>query len=130
MSSAPSYKVLIFLKRRPGMSVADFRAYYEENHAKLCAGYMVGAQRYQRRYIEPMVDARTGVADELPFDVITELWFDDPAIFKQVVAISERGELPPEILEDEYRLFDRTKSRFVTLVECETDLAAVGAANT
>ena len=122
MPAAPVYKILIFLKRRPGMGVAEFRDYYERNHAVLCSKYMVPGSRYQRRFIDPLVDPATGQADELAFDVITELWFDDKAIFDKVVEISETGILPPEVLEDEHKVFDRSKSRFTTVTECETDL--------
>jgi len=31
-----TYKILLFMKRRPGMSVESFREYYEERHAPLC----------------------------------------------------------------------------------------------
>lgn len=116
------FKVLIFLKRRPGMSLDAFRDYYEGAHAKLCEKYMVGARRYVRRYVQPLPDPLTGRNDELSFDVITELWFDDRAVFERVVASTSRGQLPAEVLADEERLFDRSKSRFTTVVEFDSEL--------
>ncbi len=79
------YKVLIFLKRRPGMTVEAFRTYYEEVHATLCAKYATGTRRYLRRYVEPLPQPLTGASEEMDFDVITELWFDDRAIFDTVL---------------------------------------------
>ena len=117
------YKVLVFLKRRPGMTVAEFRTYYEEVHAKLCAKYAVGARRYLRRYVDPMPQPLTGATDEMDFDVITELWFDDRAVFDAVIKYAARGKLPPDVLADEEHLFDRARSRFATVIETETDLS-------
>lgn len=122
--SVEVYKVLIFLKRRPGMSIESFRNYYEDVHAKLCTKYAVGARRYLRRYVEPLRQPLTGANDEMDFDVITELWFDERAIFDTVLKYAARGTLPPDVLADEERLFDRTKSRFSTVIEMETDLSA------
>ena len=121
--STEIYKVLVFLKRRPGMTVAEFRTYYEEVHAKLCTKYAVGARRYLRRYVDAMPQPLTGATDEMDFDVITELWFDDRAIFDAVIKYAARGKLPPDVLADEERLFDRTRSRFATVIETETDLS-------
>lgn len=121
--SSEVYKILIFLKRRPGMTIAEFRRYYEEVHAKLCAKYATGARRYLRRYVEPMPQPLTGATDEMDFDVITELWFDDRAIFDAVIKYAAQGKLPPDVLADEERLFDRTRSRFATVIETETDLS-------
>jgi len=116
--AAEIYKVLIFLKRRPGMSQDAFREYYENSHSKLAMKYMVGARRYLRRYVKPVP-----ANDEMSFDVITELWYDDRAMAERVAAFASRGELPAEIIADEERVFDRSKTRYATLVECETQLA-------
>lgn len=110
----PVYKILLFLKRRPGMSVQEFRDYYENTHVKLAEKYSAGLLRYFRRYIDPV-----GV-DELPFDVITELWIEDRAAFEAIAAFTAKNQPPPEVLEDEKRLFDRSKSRVATVVEIES----------
>lgn len=114
--SKPVYKILLFLKRRPGMSVADFRDYYENTHVKLAEKYSTGLLRYVRRYLDPVG------GEELPFDVITELWLDDRATFEAVAAFTAKNQPPPEILEDEKRLFDRSKTRVATTVEFDSAL--------
>jgi hypothetical protein len=118
------FKILLFLKRRPGMSVEAFREYYEGVHVKLCEKYAVGAQRYFRRFLQPAPNPDTGVAEELAFDVITEIWLTNRAMFEQVVQLTARNAPPPEILADEERLFDRSKSRCATVIEFESDLPA------
>jgi len=120
--STALFKILIFLKRRPGMSTEAFRDYYERVHSKLGEKYSTGVKRYTRRYVEPLADDLRGQAEALDFDVITELWFEDRAIFDRVVKYAARGILPPEVIEDEERLFDRPRSRFVTVVEHESAL--------
>lgn len=114
----PIYKILIFLKRRPGMSVAEFRDYYENVHARLGEKYSgSGLVRYQRRYVEALAVQGTPDSDQLPCDVITELWFKDRAVFEGMKAFTAKGQLPSDVLEDELRLFDRAQTRYMTVVE-------------
>ncbi len=47
-------KSIGLLKRRPGISVAEFRAYYETKHRVIGEKYLTGfASRYVRRFLEP-----------------------------------------------------------------------------
>ena len=120
MSSAECpYKILLFLKRRPGMTLEAFRDYYENHHAPLCAKYSSGLVRYVRRYLEPHPNPDTGASEELPFDVITELWFDDARAFHGTVRHLSTAVMPDEVVEDEKRLFDRARTRMATVVERE-----------
>jgi hypothetical protein len=112
-----THKLLVFLKRRPGMSREAFRDYYETCHAPLCLKYMAGVERYMRRYLEPA----PGMG-EMDADVVTEIWMRDRAALDYVLATAAQGKLPPDVLEDEYNLFDRAKSRFCAVIECETCL--------
>lgn len=113
----PIYKVLIFLKRRPGMSLEEFREYYEGTHVPLCSKYTTGVSRYVRRYVQPLPNAITGSNEELEFDVITELWLEDRDTFDKVLQYAARGILPQEVIEDEERVFDRRKIRYATVIE-------------
>ena len=115
-----TYKILLFLKRRPGMSVEAFRDYYENRHVKLCEKYISGLQRYVRRYLDALPNPATGVVEELPFDVITELWYADEAVFRGSVRYLSSGVLPDEVIEDEKKVFDRGKTRMATAIECES----------
>jgi EthD domain len=114
-------KILIFLKRRPGLSLEEFRDYYENHHMPLCLKYARGMTRYFRRYVVHPVDA-TGAVQELDFDVVTELWFAEESVRDAALAFAGRGILPQDVIADEDKLFDRPMSRMVAIAECETDL--------
>jgi hypothetical protein len=117
-----TYKILFFMKRRPGMTVQAFQDYYENHHAPLCATYSSGLHRYMRRFLEPQPNPDTGVSDELEFDVITELWFDDEATFRGTLKYLRTSVMPEAVVEDENRLFDRSRTRMATVIECESVL--------
>ena len=121
-----TWKILLFMKRRPGMTVEAFRDYYENNHVPLCARYTSGITRYVRRYLDPQPHAESGRNDELPYDVITELWFEDEAIFRGTVKHLSASVLAEEIIEDEKKLFDRKTMRMATVVECESGFPGAG----
>jgi hypothetical protein len=116
------YKILMFMKRRPGMTFEAFRDYYENHHVPLCLKYTSGVSRYLRRFLTPQPNPETGATQELQFDVITELWFEDEATFRGTVQYLATSIMPDEIVEDEKRLFDRALTRMATVVECESTL--------
>ena len=115
-----NYKILLFMKRRPGMTFEAFQDYYENHHVPLCEKYTSGVSRYLRRFVTPHPNPETSASEELQFDVITELWFEDEAVFRGTVQYLATSIMPDEIVEDEKRLFDRTKTRMATVVERES----------
>jgi uncharacterized protein (TIGR02118 family) len=117
------YKILLFMKRRPGMSMEAFQEYYETRHAPLAMKYSSGVDRYIRRYLTAHPNPETGESGELPYDVVTELWFEDEAVFKGTVQYLSTSIMPDDIVADEKNLFDRPKIRMATVVERESDMA-------
>ena len=122
-----TYKILLFMKRRPGMSVEAFRDYYENNHVPLAmansGGQGGGIVRYMRRYLTPLPHAESGTNEELPYDVVSELWFEDEAIFKGTVAYLSTTVMNDAVVNDEMNLFHRPTMRMALVEECETDMA-------
>ena len=114
------FKILLMMKRKPGLSVEAFRNYYENHHVPLVTRGASGMTRYLRRYLEPQDHPETGPAGELPWDVITELWFDDEDVFRGTLAHLTTTVMPRAIVEDEEKLFDRDSFRIATVVEHET----------
>lgn len=120
------FKILLFMKRRGDISIAQFRDYYENSHAPLCARYSGQVCRYVRRYITPQPHPETGPAAEMAFDVITELWFDQEATYLATLDYITTNIMPDNIIEDEMNLFDRNSFRIAILIECETPIEDLG----
>jgi len=106
--------LITLLKRREGMSKADFIAYYEAHHRvigeQVLAGY---ATRYVRRYLHPM-DGEDQIHDA---DVVMEIDFPDRATMDAFFAAAGHPDTAAMIAEDEARLFDRARIRTVTVEE-------------
>jgi uncharacterized protein (TIGR02118 family) len=127
MADKTYYKILLPMKRKPGMSVEAFRDYYENHHAPFCEQFSTSVSRYIRRYLDAHPHPENGEPGELPYDVITELWFDDEAVFKGTLAYLTSAIMPDEVVADEQNLFDRSSFRIVTVTERESDLDVVRA---
>lgn len=115
---------ITLLKRRKGMSRADFMAHYENHHRligeRLLRGY---ATRYVRRYITPV----TGEESEVDPDVIMEMDFPDMATHDACFAAMTDPAIRAEITADEERLFDRTRIHAFTVEERASVLPPVPA---
>lgn len=96
-------KVMLLLKRKPGLSREEFSRRYEEVHAPLVLSHLRTMKKYVRNY----AIASPG-AGEPDFDCITEVWFDNMKELKRVQDFyqSDVGEV---IRNDEERFIDRSK---------------------
>jgi len=122
MNDKKYWKILLLMKRKPDISVEAFRDYYENNHVPLCAPYMSGIARYVRRYLDPQPHAESGTNEELPYDVVTEMWFDNEENYKQTLDYITTSVMPDEVVQDEMKFFHRPTMRIATVVECETPM--------
>ena len=75
-----------------------------------------------RYYLTPHPNPEFGATGELAYDVITELWFEDEAVFRGTVDYFSTSIMPDEIVADEADLFDRPKMRMATVVECDSEM--------
>jgi hypothetical protein len=110
-------KTVAFLKRKAGMSRADFIAYYESTHAPLILSIAPQVEAYRRNYL---CEDGAIVAPGLPppdFDVVTELHYADRAAFDAALAAFTRPDNAARIASDEENLFDRSKTRFYVVEE-------------
>lgn len=111
------HKLLLFMKRRKGLSFNGFRAYLEIRHVPLWQGHLAGVRRFVRRYPE----SRRREEDS-DFDVLVELWFDDRAALDAVLKMARKDEWPEKLAADQDKLFDRAATRAVVVSEAETAL--------
>ena len=118
------FKVMVMIKRKRGMSMEDFIAYYENHHAPLGASKVPNLKRYVRHFIRPYGNAVHGADAEPPYDVLTEIWFDDEADFQRGMAYLTDPETAAIIGADEEKLFEKSSIRFMIMEDHETDMKA------
>jgi len=109
------FKIVYCVRRKPGMSVAEFQDYWLNTHGPLVRQH--AAALNIRRYVqthtvhqgltEAMVKSRNGLE---PFDGVAELWYDSEAdVF--AAAKTEQGKAAGrELVEDENRFIDGAAS--------------------
>jgi len=106
------------MRRKPGMTRAAFREYYESNHRLIGEKYLAGyAVKYMRRY--PV--ALPGDEQEPDFDVILEVWYPDMETYQRFIAYIQDPAIAAEISEDEAKLFETSGRRGYQLEEAVSD---------
>ncbi|TAK99289.1 MAG: EthD family reductase [Rhodospirillaceae bacterium] len=112
------YKVLMFFKRKPGLTFQQFKDYYESTHAKLGDKYLrATALKYQRRYLRPISHPVGDVETESDFDCVTEVWFENAGQWKEMAAKVAAPDEAKIVVEDEARFMDRSKTRMYVAEE-------------
>jgi uncharacterized protein (TIGR02118 family) len=107
-------KVVLLVRRKPGISRAEFRRYYEDRHAPLAASQLRSCVRYVRNFVIE------DVVGEPDFDCVTEFWYnlDGPWREARDHIASEVGR--QLLAQDEAQFMDRGSMRVVVVAECET----------
>ncbi|MCX7285495.1 MAG: EthD domain-containing protein [Novosphingobium sp.] len=111
--------VLTLLKRREGMSKADFIAYYETRHRLIGEKVLSG---WATRYVRKHLHARDGIEDPGAFDVVLEIDFPDQATCDACFAAMADPATMAEIIADEHNLFDRASMRTFSVQACHSQL--------
>ena len=115
-------KVVMPMKRRPGMTIPEFREYYETKHRLIGEKYLKGyASKYMRRFTNPTVD-RDGELRDPEYDVFLEIWYPDQATMEACGKVLSAPEVQKEIREDEEKVFDMRFMRSYTVDESVSDL--------
>jgi EthD domain len=111
--------VVTLLKRRPGMTKADFIAYYEASHRVIGEQVLRGyATRYVRRFLFPT----DGVETEHDPDVLTEITFSDEVTRAACFAAMADPAIMAMIVADEEKLFDRSRIKTFEVEERDSEL--------
>ena len=101
-------KLIAFFKRKAGMSVEDFQAYWRTSHAAIVVK-LPGIRRYVQSHTR-LAGYRKG---EPVYDGIAEVWFDDVDAIRAL----DGTEVLRAVQEDEARFIDRSTMK--TLVTDE-----------
>ena len=117
-------KVMLLMKRRAGLSLSEFIEHYETVHVPLAEKHARGLLRYERHYLHPSpLDLYGNEVGEPEYDVLTELWYEDMETFTKTHSGMQRHpERLAQIIADEEKLFDRSKSRVVFVEDRASDL--------
>jgi hypothetical protein len=119
-------KVMLMMKRKPGLSLEEFIEHYERVHVPLALTNARNLVHYERHYLRPGRFVPFG--DELvepDYDVITELWYESETTFEsQQELLRRHPEVLADIVADEENLFDRSMSRFAYVEDHVSDLSA------
>lgn len=102
--------IVLLLKRKPGMTMEEFRHHYETSHAAMAVKYQGHAiADYRRSYIHTQFNLdHFGEPDGEPlFDAVTVLSFDTDEQFAEFRRAS--GPHREEFLADEFNFLDRAK---------------------
>jgi hypothetical protein len=102
-------RVLILLKRKPGLSFDAFRTHYEGSHAKLGEKYFGHLfASYRRNYIPSGMRLADHNMVEPAYDCVTELVFREPGGYAELKRIASDPEVREILIADEERFLDRT----------------------
>lgn len=125
-------KVIVMIKRKPGMSLEDFREHYERSHVALAHKYLGHLfTDYRRNYAVP---DGPGAAEGAPnpgqaeagFDVVTELWLRDEAAWLEFREILADPEIGPIFREDETRFMDQSQLTVFAVDEVRSPAHVLG----
>ncbi|TNF04583.1 MAG: hypothetical protein EP321_07030 [Sphingomonadales bacterium] len=112
-------KIVILIKKKPGMSREDFIHHYETSHAvigKRLLGHLW--TKYVRNYPMSLMEYQpedNSVEDS--YDAVTEIWLKDQAAVEEMARIINLPENNKVILEDEEKFQDRLATRLLMVEE-------------
>jgi hypothetical protein len=116
------FKVVCLLKRRSDLSVEQFQHYYEHHHRLLGEKWMPTLIRYVRRYLRPMTNPVRQEKVELPYDVLTEFWFETREDCEAAMTALSDPVAAREIADDGVKLFDRSNICLCMVEEYDSTL--------
>lgn len=114
------YKLILLMKRKRGMSKEAFRRHYESSHVPLGVEALPLARRYVRNYLYAYPGGPDG-EEELPYDAMTEIWFDSAEDCRHNMALlADRPEQAAIIAADEDKFIDGSKTLWFTSEQAES----------
>jgi len=116
-------KLMCHFKRKPGLTLEQFRDYYENHHTKLVLSLLPHPIDYRRNYriegaaFDPFAQDADGEPD---YDCITESWYPSREAIEEMAAIAARPEVAGPIVADEEQFMDRSATRLMLFEEYRT----------
>jgi uncharacterized protein (TIGR02118 family) len=108
-------KILIFIKRKAGLTLNEFKVHYEETHVPLAIELCPFISQYVRNYVVPnaiYAPAHLPTAPDFvepAFDVVSEISFDTSEDYQRMVDTLSDSKMAKVLAADEERFMDRSK---------------------
>lgn len=118
--SQSAVKLVLYLRRKHGLSPAEFEDHYENSHVPLVERLFPSCmQRYTRNYIQRQgaIEGRPGGTDEPICDVLTEVWFATEADYTEFQRRLGDPEIQEDLFADEEKFIDRPTITFYIVKE-------------
>ena len=115
-------KIVILIKKKPGMSREDFIQHYETVHAVEFGKKLLGHLfvKYVRNYPKGLVDYQPEHPDFAGnYDAVTEIWVKDEAALAEMQRLINLPENNKRILADEEAFQDRQHTRLLIVDEID-----------
>src|SRR6185437_16049862 len=111
------HKVAALIKRKPGLTRAEFMDYYERSHAPLARRSFPQIVQYRRNFVDLNGAIFGPNATELDFDSVTEIWYRDRAAYDEMLSTHFQKGVQEVIEADERNFLDQTMTRMIKLEE-------------
>jgi uncharacterized protein (TIGR02118 family) len=111
------YKVAALIKRKPGLSRAEFMEYYERSHAPLARKCFPQIVQYRRNFIDLNGAIIMPGMPEPDFDSVTEIWYRDREAYDEMLSTHFMKGVQETIENDERNFLDQTMTRMIKLEE-------------
>ena len=112
-------KRVTLLKRKPGLSLEEFREQYEDVHVPLALKLLPTMKRMVRNYVIHTSN------EEPEFDCITHTWFDDMEGFQTMIDTmtgTSVGHASQALGHSVAVFMDTTKTAYVLVEEVESEM--------
>ncbi|MQP68303.1 hypothetical protein GE253_23570 [Niveispirillum sp. SYP-B3756] len=121
-------KIIYFLKRKTGISPAQFREHYENSHVLLAKKYIGHLLTdYVRNYPTFALLNPSNLKDDTPpspydigYDCITEMFVSGPEAIAEITRIFNDPIVNPILVEDELKFLDRDATVMIMVDEVNT----------
>ena len=107
-------ELTVLIRRKPGLTKAEFQQYYEQNHAPLATRIFSATFReYRRSYVMRSIGVSTATggiyeSEDGPYDAVTRFTFDDQSAVDEFLRIGSDPAISSIIREDESKFIDQS----------------------
>lgn len=123
-------KAIFLIRRKPGLSVEQFRAHYENQHVDIALkyirpylkGYFRNYPDNSSSYFDTVENNEGGIAPEFNYDCVTEMWFENEERLQSMFDRLSEPDARAKIGADEELFLDPQSVVFLKCEETRTEL--------